>query len=149
MSAHQRLSQIIKSVRRNTGPAESRMRDCHEHLEYYSSSLLEALLNRHDLEVFDAELNDVNGGSFRVYVKHRACKSLGTQSNSRIGLRNYTNWKLKCVSRIDESIWSSLPGSHSWSEGSPVLRRRVPQGQEGLRPRCLNEGKHAPAVLEA
>jgi len=56
---------------------------CHEHLEYYSLSSLEALLNRHDLEVFDAELNDVNGGSFRVCVKHRSCKSLGNQSDSK------------------------------------------------------------------
>jgi SAM-dependent methyltransferase len=56
---------------------------CHEHLEYYSLSSLEALLNRHDLEVFDAELNDVNGGSFRVYVKHRSSKSLGNQSDSK------------------------------------------------------------------
>jgi hypothetical protein len=56
---------------------------CHEHLEYYSLSSLEALLNRHGLEVFDAELNDVNGGSFRVYVKHGAYKSLGNENDSK------------------------------------------------------------------
>ncbi len=44
---------------------------CHEHLEYYSLQALEYLLKKHDLEVFDAELNDVNGGSFRVYVQHK------------------------------------------------------------------------------
>ncbi len=43
---------------------------CHEHLEYYSLTSLCALLARHDLQVVDAELNDVNGGSFRVYVCH-------------------------------------------------------------------------------
>ncbi|MFH1257792.1 MAG: class I SAM-dependent methyltransferase [Candidatus Micrarchaeota archaeon] len=43
---------------------------CHEHLEYYSLQSLNFLLKRHGLEVFDAELNDVNGGSFRVYVRH-------------------------------------------------------------------------------
>lgn len=43
---------------------------CHEHLEYYSLLSLENLLRRHGLEVFDVELNDVNGGSFRTYVKH-------------------------------------------------------------------------------
>lgn len=42
----------------------------HEHLEYYSLLALENLLDRHDLEVFDMETNDVNGGSFRVYVRH-------------------------------------------------------------------------------
>lgn len=44
---------------------------CHEHLEYYSLLSLENLLKRHNLEVFDVELNDINGGSFRIYIKHR------------------------------------------------------------------------------
>jgi SAM-dependent methyltransferase len=44
---------------------------CHEHLEYYSLSALEFLLKKHELEIFDAELNDVNGGSFRVYIQHK------------------------------------------------------------------------------
>jgi NDP-4-keto-2,6-dideoxyhexose 3-C-methyltransferase len=44
---------------------------CHEHLEYYSLSSLEPLLARHGLRVADVETNEVNGGSFRVYVVHR------------------------------------------------------------------------------
>jgi cyclopropane fatty-acyl-phospholipid synthase-like methyltransferase len=44
---------------------------CHEHLEYYSLQSLEYLLNRHDFEVADVELNDVNGGSYRIYVRNR------------------------------------------------------------------------------
>jgi NDP-4-keto-2,6-dideoxyhexose 3-C-methyltransferase len=43
---------------------------CHEHLEYYSMMTLRNLLSRRGLEIFDVELNDVNGGSFRVYAKH-------------------------------------------------------------------------------
>lgn len=43
---------------------------CHEHLEYYSLLSLENLLKQHNLEVFDVELNDVNGGSFRTYMRH-------------------------------------------------------------------------------
>lgn len=42
---------------------------CHEHLEYYSLSSLKYLLDKHDLAIVDAEMNDVNGGSFRVYVR--------------------------------------------------------------------------------
>lgn len=44
---------------------------CHEHLEYYSLLSLSNLLNRHDMEPFDVELNDVNGGSFRIYIRHK------------------------------------------------------------------------------
>lgn len=43
---------------------------CHEHLEYYSLAALEHLLADHQLEVVDATLNDINGGSFRIAVGH-------------------------------------------------------------------------------
>jgi NDP-4-keto-2,6-dideoxyhexose 3-C-methyltransferase len=44
---------------------------CHEHLEYYSLFSLQNLLKRHGLKVVDVELNDVNAGSFRVYIRHQ------------------------------------------------------------------------------
>ncbi len=44
---------------------------CHEHLEYYALQSFEYLLNLFDLEMVDAELNDVNGGSLRAYIRHR------------------------------------------------------------------------------
>lgn len=44
---------------------------CHEHLEYYSLRSFEYLLNMHDFDVVDAELNDVNGGSIRAYIRNR------------------------------------------------------------------------------
>lgn len=40
----------------------------HEHLEYYSLISLQNLLKRHNLEVFDLELRELNGGSFRTYI---------------------------------------------------------------------------------
>jgi len=40
----------------------------HEHLEYYSLLSLNNLLKRHGLEVFDVEMRDLNGGSFRTYI---------------------------------------------------------------------------------
>jgi ubiquinone/menaquinone biosynthesis C-methylase UbiE len=44
---------------------------CHEHLEYYSLQSFEHLLRLHDFEVVDVELNDVNGGSLRAYIRGR------------------------------------------------------------------------------
>jgi len=46
----------------------------HEHLEYYSLNSLQFLLEKHGLKVFDVELNDINGGSIRTYIKHKECK---------------------------------------------------------------------------
>jgi SAM-dependent methyltransferase len=45
---------------------------CHEHLEYYSLQSFEYLLDRHDFEVVDVELNDINGGSIRAYIRNRS-----------------------------------------------------------------------------
>src|SRR3989344_1665986 len=43
---------------------------CHEHLEYYRLIALQHLLSRHKMRVVDCELNDINGGSFRIYIRH-------------------------------------------------------------------------------
>src|SRR5712692_9020025 len=43
----------------------------HEHLEYYTLETMSKLLERHGLEVFDAERNDVNGGSFRTLIARK------------------------------------------------------------------------------
>ncbi len=42
----------------------------HEHLAYYSFTTLANVLNANGLIATDVEFNDVNGGSFRVYVRH-------------------------------------------------------------------------------
>lgn len=43
---------------------------CHEHLEYYSLDVLDSLMRRHGLFIFDGSLNHVNGGSARVFISH-------------------------------------------------------------------------------
>lgn len=47
----------------------------HEHLEYYSLKPLKTLLEKHNLDIFDVEFNEVYGGSIRVYVKHKSDNS--------------------------------------------------------------------------
>src|SRR3569832_95389 len=44
---------------------------CAEHLEYYSLTSMEYILSQAGMEVEDVELNDVNGGSFRLYIRHQ------------------------------------------------------------------------------
>ena len=43
---------------------------CAEHLEYYSLTSIEYILGKVGLKVEDVELNDVNGGSFRLYIRN-------------------------------------------------------------------------------
>ncbi|MEI7719313.1 MAG: methyltransferase domain-containing protein [archaeon] len=54
---------------------------CHEHLEYYSLRSMEALLARHDLEVFDVEQNGINGGSIRTYIRSKG-SNVGTGADA-------------------------------------------------------------------
>jgi NDP-4-keto-2,6-dideoxyhexose 3-C-methyltransferase len=42
---------------------------CHEHLEYYSLRQIAWMLDRHGLKVHGREFNDVNGGSFRLFIR--------------------------------------------------------------------------------
>jgi hypothetical protein len=48
----------------------------HEHLEYYSLAVLEWLLDEVGLEAVAAELNDINGGSIRLFVGHRGKRQI-------------------------------------------------------------------------
>lgn len=41
-----------------------------EHIEYYSLEAIEYILSKTCLKIEDVELNEVNGGSFRIYVRH-------------------------------------------------------------------------------
>jgi SAM-dependent methyltransferase len=43
----------------------------HEHLEYYSLAVIERLVGEEGLEVVDAELNAINGGSIRLFIGHQ------------------------------------------------------------------------------
>lgn len=44
----------------------------HEHLLYYNLRTIEVLLNRHGLEMFDAHLSPIHGGSIIGFVGHRS-----------------------------------------------------------------------------
>src|SRR6267142_1293959 len=45
---------------------------CHEHLEYYSLSTIEWLLDQEGLGVQRIELNGINGGSVRLFIRHKS-----------------------------------------------------------------------------
>lgn len=44
---------------------------CHEHLCYYSLTVLKNLLEEHNFEVVDCTLNETNEGSFRVFCRKK------------------------------------------------------------------------------
>lgn len=60
---------------------------CHEHLEYYSLKTLCMLMERNGLKVFDASVNDVNGGSIRILAAHAEAKRPRSESVDYILLK--------------------------------------------------------------
>lgn len=54
---------------------------CHEHLEYYSLSVLEFIARKANLRIFKAEINDINGGSIRCYACHADSSLTGTAAD--------------------------------------------------------------------
>ena len=57
---------------------------CHEHLEYYSLAVLEKILRLADLQIFEIEFNDINGGSIRCYATHAANDKHKTPENQAL-----------------------------------------------------------------
>lgn len=56
---------------------------CHEHLEYYSLSVIEKILKLGGMKVFKISFNDINGGSIRCYATHEANGKYNTPDNNK------------------------------------------------------------------
>ena len=70
---------------------------CHEHLEYYSFQSLEYLFEKNGLKIFDVEINNVNGGSYRIYAKkiNATIKKIKGSSKRIIDVRNSEKYFIK------------------------------------------------------
>ena len=65
---------------------------CHEHLEYYSLSVVKYILDKAGMKIIDVQMNAVNGGSFAVTA---AKKSSELKSNDAV-----INWLLEQEERM-------------------------------------------------
>ena len=84
---------------------------CHEHIYYYSLENLSDLLKDYGFKVMDCQLNDTNGGSFRVYImKDVANKGLfGTQP-----YRDVCNFRVDSIYAYE--YYLGLNEDHQWEE---------------------------------
>ena len=72
---------------------------CHEHFYYYSLSSLKKLFAKHNLDIVDANLNDTNGGSIRVYVQ-KSCRDVTSFSSAP--LRDVCNFRVESLLKYEE-----------------------------------------------
>ena len=66
---------------------------CHEHLEYYSLTVIKNILEKCGLKIIDVSLNSINGGSFAVTASHIDSK---LQINEPV-----INWMLDDEKRLE------------------------------------------------
>ncbi|MBI4575108.1 MAG: class I SAM-dependent methyltransferase [Planctomycetes bacterium] len=88
---------------------------CHEHLEYYCLAQIEWLVQDAGMVVHDAEVNGINGGSFRVFIRPREAGPVPPDASARVQ-----------VLRDEE---------RSMALGTPAPYARFRQDCEGLRGR--------------
>lgn len=52
----------------------------HEHMFYFSLSVINRMLRRYDMEAFDVQMSEVHGGSIAVFAARKAARYLKTQA---------------------------------------------------------------------
>ncbi len=85
---------------------------CHEHVYYYSLNSIKKLFAQHGLKIVDCSLNDVNGGSFRIYVQKDIAEvaSFGTSP-----LRDVCNFRVQSI--LDyENNYFDISKPEVWEE---------------------------------
>lgn len=82
---------------------------CHEHVYYWSLCTLQKALSEAKFKVVDCQLNDVNGGSFRIYIKKDNAKlsTFGTapyRDVCDVRIESILNWE-KSLNIDKKDIW--------------------------------------------
>lgn len=74
---------------------------CHEHIFYYSLFNLKSILEKNNFKIVDCQLNDINGGSFRIYIMKDVAnlKKFATQSH-----RDVSNFRIKSLLEYEKTL---------------------------------------------
>jgi|3_EtaG_2_1085321.scaffolds.fasta_scaffold00529_22 SAM-dependent methyltransferase len=76
---------------------------CHEHLTYYSLEILRPLFEEAGLTIRDCEINDTNGGSFRVFAQKT---SASLKSFHTAPFRDVANFRIDSILELE--TWLNL-----------------------------------------
>ena len=79
---------------------------CHEHIYYYSLTSIIRLAGQADLKVVDCQLNDINGGSFRVYLRKNKADPTGFRTSP---YRDVAQYRIESILRQEESLKITTP----------------------------------------
>jgi SAM-dependent methyltransferase len=88
---------------------------CHEHVYYYNLTNIKGLLEQVGFSVVDCQLNDVNGGSFRVYIR----KSIADVRDFKTSpYRDVANYRIDSIMEMEKSDKMDTPEPYMkfWDE---------------------------------
>jgi hypothetical protein len=78
---------------------------CHEHLEYYDLRVIKNLLETNGFVIRDVELNDTNGGSFRVYAQ----KSISDETKFGTSpYRDVANFRIRSIISEENANYNDM-----------------------------------------
>jgi 2-polyprenyl-3-methyl-5-hydroxy-6-metoxy-1,4-benzoquinol methylase len=84
---------------------------CHEHVYYYSLFNLKKIMNKNGFDVVDTQINDINGGSFRLYLM----KTNSNKNNfSTQPYRDVCNFRIKSILAYEEKL--NLDKKETWDK---------------------------------
>ena len=96
---------------------------CHEHLLYFSLSSLEYLIRQHDLKIVDVELNDINGGSFRIYVRKKGSRD---DLFATAPYRDVAHYRVESVLEYEKKLKLNNPETYiAWFVQLLKLRKKT------------------------
>jgi hypothetical protein len=75
---------------------------CHEHFYYHSLNSLNKLFKSNSLKIVDANLNDTNGGSVRIYIQKDKASPL---SFANAPLRDVCNFRVDSLLKYEENYF--------------------------------------------
>lgn len=82
---------------------------CHEHLEYYSLTSLKFLLEKHNFSIVDCQVNDVYGGSFRIYIR----KASATPSTfASAPYRDVATYRVNAILEYEKTLKLTDPATY-------------------------------------
>jgi NDP-4-keto-2,6-dideoxyhexose 3-C-methyltransferase len=91
---------------------------CHEHARYYTLATLKGELRRAGFQVVDVRLNDVNGGSFRVYAMR---DDADVTSFGSAPFRDVAEFRVQSL--LEYEAYSGYNTERPWREFDHRLRR--------------------------
>jgi len=97
---------------------------CHEHIYYHSLNSIKNLIAPHNLKIVDASLNDVNGGSIRIYMQ----KNIAKESSFATGpLRDVCNFRIQSLLEYENTKFdiSKLEVWEEFNKNINILKQQT------------------------